>query len=84
MIQIELFDGTVLEFPAGTDQAVIDKVARDETFARRQQTEEPAVEVSPERSFGEMLYENVIGSGDVDTLGERLGQLIRGRCARYG
>lgn len=35
MIEIELFDGTVLEFPAGTDPAVIDRVAKQETAARR-------------------------------------------------
>lgn len=30
------------------------------------------------RSLGQTLYENVIGSGEVDTPGERLGQMIRG------
>jgi len=39
------------------------------------------VEAQPERSFGDMLYENIIGSGEVDTPGERLGQLIRGAGA---
>ena len=38
-------------------------------------------EVAPKRTFGEMLYENVIGSGEVDTPGERLGELIRGAGA---
>ena len=32
----------------------------------------------PERTTGQWLYENVIGSGPVDTPGERLGELIRG------
>ena len=41
MIEIELFDGTVLEFPEGTDPAVIDKVARTETMARRPQQAAP-------------------------------------------
>ena len=81
MIQIELFDGTVLEFPAGTDQAIIDRVAREQTLARKPQTEEPAADIIPERGFGEMLYENIIGRGEVDTPGERLGQLIRGGAA---
>jgi hypothetical protein len=36
MIEIELFDGTVLEFPEGTSQDVIDKVAMQETQSRRQ------------------------------------------------
>jgi hypothetical protein len=35
MIEIELFDGTVLEFPEGTPQNVIDNVARQETSARK-------------------------------------------------
>jgi hypothetical protein len=34
-IEIELFDGTVLEFPQGTSQDVINKVAKQETMARR-------------------------------------------------
>jgi hypothetical protein len=36
MIEIELFDGTVLEFPEGTSQDVIDRVAMQETQSRRQ------------------------------------------------
>lgn len=72
MIEIELFDGTVLEFPAGTNQSVIDRVAKQETLARR--GSEPA----PERTIGQTIYENVIGSGAVDTPGERAGELIRG------
>lgn len=35
MIEVELFDGTILEFPEGTSQAVIDRVAKSETMARR-------------------------------------------------
>lgn len=38
-------------------------------------------EPKPERTFGEMLYENVIGSGEADTPGEKLGQYIRGAGA---
>jgi hypothetical protein len=34
--------------------------------------------MGPERTMAETLYENIVGSGDVDTIGERLGQLIRG------
>ena len=33
MIQVELFDGTVLEFPEGTPDEVINRVAREQTFA---------------------------------------------------
>lgn len=47
MIEIELFDGTVLEFPEGTSQEVMDSVAKQETMARRQSSQaatmEPAV-----------------------------------------
>lgn len=35
MIEAELFDGTVLEFPDGTSQAVIDQAVKRETAARR-------------------------------------------------
>jgi hypothetical protein len=40
----------------------------------------------PERTIGQTLYENIIGSGAVDTPGERLGELIRGGTAgtRHG
>ena len=36
MIEIELFDGTILQFPADTSQEVIDRVARQETASRQQ------------------------------------------------
>lgn len=32
----------------------------------------------PERTLGQQIYENVIGSGAVDTPGERAGELVRG------
>ena len=34
-------------------------------------------EAAPKRTFGEMLYENVMGSGEVDTPGERFGAMIQ-------
>lgn len=40
MIEIELFDGTILEFPEGTSQDVIQRVAKQETMARREQAPE--------------------------------------------
>lgn len=43
--------------------------------------EEAPAEEAPDRGFGQMFYENVIGSGEVDTPGERLGQYIRGGTA---
>jgi hypothetical protein len=36
MIEIELFDGTILQFPADTPQEVIDRVAKQETASRQQ------------------------------------------------
>jgi hypothetical protein len=33
-----------------------------------------SLDAKPERSFGEMLYENVIGRGEVDTVGEKIGE----------
>lgn len=83
MIEIELFDGTVLEFPEGTSQAVIDRVAQQETAARRAPVRQAAGTPTegynpPERTIGQTIYENVIGSGAVDTPGERLGELIGG------
>jgi hypothetical protein len=44
MIEIELFDGTVLQFPEGTSQEVIDRVAREETMARQQAAQPAAAE----------------------------------------
>jgi len=47
MNEIELFDGTILQFPADTSQEVIDRTVRLETAARQQpsgqQAAEPAV-----------------------------------------
>ena len=47
MNEIELFDGTILQFPADTSQEVIDRTVRLETAARQQpsaqQASEPAV-----------------------------------------
>jgi hypothetical protein len=98
MIEIELFDGTVLEFPEGTNQAVIDRVAQQETSSRRisaakagtlqmqpgsaeaaaAANEQATAMMQPERTIGQTIYENVIGSGAADTPGERIGELIRG------
>lgn len=40
--------------------------------------EQAMAQMVPERTLGQTIYENVIGSGAVDTPGERLGELIRG------
>lgn len=85
MIKIELFDGTVLEFPAETDQSVIDRVARDETLARQGDGGSPGPDAEPGSLFDRfrqtMVGENLIGYGEVDTRGERLGEFIRGGTA---
>lgn len=51
MIQVELFDGTVLEFPEGTPDEVINRVAREQTLAIRGSagpTETAVAEPTPE------------------------------------
>jgi hypothetical protein len=103
MIEIELFDGTVLEFPEGTNQAVIDRVAQQETSSRRisaakagtlqmqpgsaeraaAANEQATAMMQPERTIGQTIYENVVGSGAVDTPGERFGELLRGAGAGF-
>lgn len=50
MIEIELFDGTILEFPEGTPQAVIDRVAQQETMAR--QRDAAPMAAAPEAPMG--------------------------------
>lgn len=68
-ITVDVGDGRIIEFP--------DVETANKFFA----SQGKADEAQPERSFGDMLYENIIGSGEVDTPGERLGQLIRGAGA---
>jgi hypothetical protein len=98
MIEVELPDGRVLEFPAGTDQnemkrAIDGLMMRDRIAAAKAGTlemqpgsaerataadEQALAQMTPDRTLGQTIYENVIGSGAVDTPGERLGELIRG------
>lgn len=79
MIEVELPDGRILEFPEGTSQDVM------KGAIQKLLTSAPAAELAapaePERTLGQTLYENIIGSGEVDTPGERLGQYIRGGTA---
>jgi hypothetical protein len=72
MIEVELPDGRILEFPEGTSHDVITGAI--------QKLLAPAAP-TPERTFGQTIYENVIGSGEPDTFGEKLGQYIRGGTA---
>lgn len=69
-ITVDAGDGRIIEFP--------DVETANKFFASSQRGEAKA---QPERSLSETLYENIIGSGEVDTPGERLGQLIRGAGA---
>jgi len=79
MIEIELPDGRILEFPEGTSQDVMrDAIQRLLTPADAAKPTSPA---ESGRTLGQTIYENVIGSGEVDTPGERLGQYIRGGTA---
>ena len=77
-MEVELPDGRILEFPEGTSQD--DMRAAIGRLLGNAPAETPA-EAAPKRTFGEMLYENVIGSGEADTPGEKLGQYIRGAGA---
>lgn len=66
MIEIELFDGTVLEFPEGTSQDVLDRVAKQETMARKgtsaTTTPAPAADAA---TSGEKVVMDVEGGGRV-------------------
>lgn len=76
MIEIEAPDGTIVEFPEGTSDEVILRVMRQNFGGPSQQAPQ-----EQGRTIGQTIYENVIGSGEVDTPGERIGQLIKGAGA---
>lgn len=69
-ITVDAGDGRIIEFP--------DVETANQFFASQNGAQ---TEAKTERSLGDILYENIIGSGEVDTPGERLGQLIRGAGA---
>ena len=55
------------------------KAARATAAPLRQAAGTPTAGYNPpERTLGQQIYENVIGSGAVNTPGERAGQLVRG------
>lgn len=64
----------------GLEAALLERAQRER--ARRQ----AAAQAAPERTLGQTIYENVIGSGEVDTPGERFGAAIgdMGRAAAAG
>ena len=83
MTEVKMPDGTVLRFPDTMTREAMQAAAASwyrqnggTPPAGQQATTEPA-----KRTLGQSIYENVIGSGEVDTPGERLGQLIRGGTA---
>ena len=71
MIEAQLADGTILNFPDGTDQAVIDRVVKQHVMG--------AASVEPQPSGLKLgtLRENIVGEGEVDTIGEYAGELIQ-------
>lgn len=73
MIEIELFDGTVLEFPEGTSQAIVDRVAKQETEARRA----PLRKAAGTPTEGYNPPENTIGQSLI-AAGKRGGELLGG------
>jgi hypothetical protein len=103
MIEVELSDGRILEFPEGTDQATMKRaidglLMRDRVAAAKAGTlemqpgsaeraaaanEQATAMMQPERTIGQTIYENVVGSGAVDTPGERFGELLRGAGAGF-
>lgn len=83
MIEAELPDGTILEFPDGTDPAVIQRVVRQRLGVSEEQSPQGLSDttgVAPLRkegqTFGQALYENLVGDGEVDTFGEQVGDVI--------
>lgn len=82
MIEIQAPDGSIVRFPDGTPDDVIINVMRENFGGPEQQaSEQPTAEPATSRTFGQALYENIIGSGEADTPGEKLGQYIRGAGA---
>ena len=69
MIEVELPNGDIVEFPDGTSRDVMQKAIAGHQGIKTNDGE-PG-----------WLYQNVIGHGAVDTPGERLGELIRGAGA---
>jgi len=75
-IRAQLFDGTILEFPDDTDQTVIDRVAQEETLARKPAPQ--PVPPSTKRTAGEAAVD--VGAGVLTGLGglaQAPGQLLR-------
>ena len=70
MIEIEMPDGTILEFPDGTASDVMQQAAQSY--------------MGQGRGIGETLYQNIIGDDVIDTPGERAGDYIKSGFAATG
>lgn len=74
MIEVELFDGTILEFPEGTSPDVIDRVAKQETQARRQSMLDEKVSTATEtaadvgKSLASGISRGVTGMLDIPNM----------------
>tara|TARA_R110000824_G_scaffold347748_2_gene534508 strand:- start:10535 stop:12247 length:1713 start_codon:yes stop_codon:yes gene_type:complete len=79
MTEVKMPDGTVLRFPDTMTREAMQAAAAG--WYRQNGGTPPAPAQPPKRTLGQSIYENVIGSGEVDTPGERLGQFIRGGAA---
>lgn len=69
-IVVDMGEGRLVEFP--------DEETANSFFAQqRNQQAAPAPEPTEGRTLGQTIFENVVGSGEIDTPGERLGAGIR-------
>lgn len=80
MIEVELPDGRIVEFPDGTSRDVMRQALTRLTGAKpAPATSEPA---QPERTWRDRIVDNVVGRDDgVESPGERLGEFVRGGTA---
>lgn len=72
MTDVQLPDGRIARFPDSMSQDEILAVLREKFPAQEK------------RSLGQTIYENVIGSGEIDTPGERLGAAIGDTVNSFG
>ena len=78
MIEAELPDGTVLEFPDGTDPAVIQRVVKQQLGVAQGDAQPEAPQPKEEKGGLKLgsLKENFLGDGEVDTIGEYIGDFL--------
>lgn len=95
MIEVELPDGTIVEFPEGTSPDVIKGVLSKRFGSAKPQSEGMAKlsemsrnpKVQPiERGVGQALYDNLIGDPNdgVDSAGERIGRGLNDAGKAFG